>query len=364
MGVHSAKFDNEKVSSNILSAVQRYNISHPVVNDNVGHMWKSCEVHCWPTMVLLGPHANPLVMLMGEGHKEELRLYIQSALEYYKSKNEISPHPLPGKSAFHLLPELKGPLLFPGKLAYHDHLLAISDTGNNRILIADESGKILCEIGRGRVGLVDGSFEEAEFNAPQGLVFYDSETLYVADTENHAIRKVDLKRSLVQTVAGTGEQCNDRKGGAMGGAQGICSPWDLAVYRSSRNEEMLVIAMAGTHQIWALLLTDASLYGKKECRAGTCVCIAGSGREENRNNSYAHCAAFAQPSGLALRSGSDEIYIADSESSSVRKLSLASGKVSGVVGGSVNPQVSTYFIYSKMIITSQSCKFQPLCICR
>lgn len=76
---------------------------------------------------------------------------------------------------------------------------------------------------------------------------------------------------------------------------------------------------------------------------GTCINIAGSGREENRNNSYPHASAFAQPSGLALCEKRKELYIADSESSSVRRLSLVDGKVTPVVGGDRNPNVSLFF---------------------
>jgi len=60
--------------------------------------------------------------------------------ENFRQKGQISDHKLPFKSAFHLLPDLKGPLLFPGKIASftdenEGQLLAISDTGNNRILV-------------------------------------------------------------------------------------------------------------------------------------------------------------------------------------------------------------------------------------
>lgn len=128
MGVHSAKFENEKISSNVLAAVQRYNISHPVVNDATSDMWKNCDVHCWPTLLLLGPNGNPIVMLTGEGHKDDLILYISNAISYYKEKGLISNHKLPIRSAYHLLPDLKGPLLFPGKITN------ILDENNHEIL--------------------------------------------------------------------------------------------------------------------------------------------------------------------------------------------------------------------------------------
>ncbi|XP_969236.3 NHL repeat-containing protein 2 isoform X1 [Tribolium castaneum] len=354
IGVHSAKFENEKVSSNILAAVQRYNITHPVVNDFNSQMWKNCEVSCWPTLLILGPNANPIVMLMGEGHKENLRTYIRAALEYYKEKNQISDHQIPFKSAYHLLPDLKGPLLFPGKITNfvaknQEEILAISDTGNNRILILKSDGTILHQVGSGEIGFRDGSFTQCEFNAPQGLAFQNENTLFVADTENHAIRKIDLAKKTVESVVGSGVQGHDRVGGKQWTQQVISSPWDLCIFRTPDMDmsfypegnppirEILIIAMAGTHQIWALFLEDTVWWKCKKYTAGTCLSIAGSGREENKNNAYPHAAGFAQPSGLALCSKNKEVYIADSESSSVRRLSLVDGKVMPVVGGDRNP---------------------------
>lgn len=73
---------------------------------------------------------------------------------------------------------------------------------------------------------------------------------------------------------------------------------------------------------------------------GVCLALAGSGREENRNNSYPQMAAFAQPSGIALCGANGEsLLVADSESSSIRKILMDSGAVSGVVGGENNPAV-------------------------
>ncbi|KAF7278869.1 NHL repeat-containing protein 2 isoform X2 [Rhynchophorus ferrugineus] len=354
IGVHSAKFENEKLSSNILAAVQRYNIGHPVVNDDNSEMWQNCDVHCWPTLLMLGPNADPIIMLTGEGHKEDLLDYIRVALNFYKEKNLISNHKLPSKSAFHLLPDLKGPLLFPGKITSFvgedgEQILAVSDTGNSRILIINDKGIILKVIGGKKLGFKDGSLDNAEFNNPQGLVFLNKHILFVADTENHAIRRIDLQKGAVETVAGTGKQGHDRLGGNPGPQQLISSPWDLAIYKTPDMDltfhpdgkppirNVLLIAMAGTHQIWALFLEDTVWWKCKKYNKGVCVNIAGSGREENRNNNYAHAAAFAQPSGLALCENRKEIYIADSESSSIRRMSLVDGKVTPVVGGDRNP---------------------------
>lgn len=54
IGVHCAKFSNEKISSNVIAAVQRYNIHHPVVNDLDSCMWEALGIRCWPTLLILG----------------------------------------------------------------------------------------------------------------------------------------------------------------------------------------------------------------------------------------------------------------------------------------------------------------------
>ena len=85
---------------------------------------------------------------------------------------------------------------------------------------------------------------------------------------------------------------------------------------------------------------------------GTCVRFAGNGAEENRNNNYPHAAAFAQPSGVTLGSaqprGPQFLYIADSESSSVRSISLTDGAVKALVGATRDPRVRD----KKLIVNS------------
>ncbi len=64
---------------------------------------------------------------------------------------------------------------------------------------------MLSKIGAGSIGKTDGNFAIATFNHPQGLSLA-GEMLYVADTENHLLRKVDLKNQRVITIAGNGEE--------------------------------------------------------------------------------------------------------------------------------------------------------------
>ncbi|KFO28982.1 NHL repeat-containing protein 2 [Fukomys damarensis] len=341
VGVHSAKFPNEKVLDNITSAVLRYNITHPVVNDADASLWQELEVSCWPTLVILGPRGNMLFSLIGEGHKDKLFLYTSIALKYYKDRGQIRDNKIGIKLYKDSLPP--SPLLFPGKVTV-DHAtnrLVIADTGHHRILVIWKNGQIQYSIGGPNPGRKDGLFSESTFNSPQGVAIMDN-VIYVADTENHLIRKIDLEAEKVSTVAGIGVQGTDKEGGAEGEQQPISSPWDIAFGTSGsevQRNNILWIAMAGIHQIWALLLDSGKLPKKNELKKGTCLQFAGSGNEENRNNTYPHKAGFAQPSGLSLASEDpwNCLFVADSESSTVRTVSLKDGAVKHLIGGERDP---------------------------
>lgn len=89
IGVHSAKFKNEKLLTNILSAVMRYGICHPVVNDSDAVMWNAMSIRCWPTFVIVSPEGKVLLYLVGEGHRDTLLKFVDVALQYYKGKGEL-----------------------------------------------------------------------------------------------------------------------------------------------------------------------------------------------------------------------------------------------------------------------------------
>lgn len=67
--------------------------------------------------------------------------------------------------------------------------------------------------------------------APQPCTASQRNCLYVADTEAHALREVDLSARSVRTLAGTGRKGADYSGGAAGAAQALNSPWDVALDR-------------------------------------------------------------------------------------------------------------------------------------
>jgi hypothetical protein len=123
-------------------------------------------------------------------------------------------------------------LAFPGKVLADEKSkrLFIADSNHNRIVVVSlEDSSVKEVIGSGQIGLADGTFDAASFNHPQGMAL-DGSTLFVADTENHAIRAVDLEKKTVTTIAGTGEQLRRRiTFGGQGKDIALNSPWDLTV---------------------------------------------------------------------------------------------------------------------------------------
>ncbi|GJP46592.1 hypothetical protein CLOM_g5865 [Closterium sp. NIES-68] len=326
VGVHSAKFDNEKDLDAIRNAVLRYDILHPVVNDGDMLMWRGLGVSSWPTLALVAPTGRLIAMVAGEGNRQLFDGLIAASLEYYGAKGALSDAPIPlalERSKDQRV--LASPLRFPGKLASDlaNGRLFLSDSNNHRIVVTDLQGNFLAQIGGAGDGLVDGSFEEAQFNRPQGVAYDPSRNLlFVADTENHALRQVDLVGETVTTVAGDGRKGQDYKGGARGREQPLNSPWDVEL---TADRAAVMVAMAGQHQIWRFDLDT-----------GRCVAFSGSGYERNQNGRFASDTAYAQPSALSLAPGGSEMYVADSESSALRALNLQTGGSRLITGGDAN----------------------------
>ncbi|KAF6155127.1 hypothetical protein GIB67_043095, partial [Kingdonia uniflora] len=203
VGVHSAKFDNEKDLEAIRSAVLRYDITHPVVNDEDMYLWRELGISSWPTFALVGPNGKLLAQIAGEGHRKDLDDLVEAALRFYGEKQILQETPIPLSLEKDNDPRLlSSPLKFPGKLAV--------DVLNNRLFISDSGNgsrwNFIVQIGStGEEGLLDGNFDDATFNRPQGLAYNPKKNvLYVADTENHALREIDFANESVRTLAGNG----------------------------------------------------------------------------------------------------------------------------------------------------------------
>jgi thiol-disulfide isomerase/thioredoxin len=313
IGVHSAKFENERDTENIRRIILRYELEHPVYNDAEYKVWKSYGVRAWPTQVLIDPAGYVIGAVSGEGNYDVIDQVVAKVVDEFRKRGELNEEPLKLTLERAKVGDL--PLAFPGKIladAKGDRLF-IADSNHNRLVITKLDGTLIETIGTGAAGAVDGAFEKASFYRPQGMAL-DGDSLYVADTENHLIRRVDLRAKTVETVAGTGKQAREYFREGPGRMIDLSSPWDLQLVG-----KQLYITMAGTHQIWKLDLE------KQEVST-----FAGSGHEA-RQDGPLRAAGFAQPSGIT--SDGKNLYIADSESNIIRAIDIAAGQVETLVGG-------------------------------
>ena len=108
--------------------------------------------------------------------------------------------------------------------------LYISDTKNHRIRHIDAKGIITTVAGTGAAGYaLDGwPARSAKLNGPGGIFLTRSGELYIADTGNHRVRRVDLNTTIITAVAGNGEEGFAGDGGPATEAS-FSQPWDVSL---------------------------------------------------------------------------------------------------------------------------------------
>jgi thiol-disulfide isomerase/thioredoxin/sugar lactone lactonase YvrE len=303
IGVHSPKFANEKNAASAKDAIQRYGIRHPIIHDPAMTIWRAYGVQAWPTLVVIGSDGEPVGAIPGEPDPDKLIAAIANLVGKYKDAGALKPAPLD----LEVPPDPAGSFLFPGKLKPvpgTQKRWALADGGHNQIVLLDDSGKELARYGSGAAGFQDGAQCDASFNHPQGLIA-SGDAIFVADTENHAVRRIDLASSGVTTLAGTGKRGMPLGAASPGRTAALASPWDLEI-----KGDQLFIANAGTHQIGVL-----------DLKTGEVARLAGSGAE-GLDDGRAASASMAQPSGLALSADGGTLFLADCESSAIRAITL------------------------------------------
>ncbi|PBC62317.1 alkyl hydroperoxide reductase [Streptomyces sp. Tue6028] len=311
IGVHSPKFVHEAEHQAVVDAVERYGVEHPVLDDPELDTWKQYAVRAWPTLVVIDPEGYVVAQHAGEGHAHAIARLVEELETEHEAKGTLRRGDGP-----YVAPEPEPTVLrFPGKaLALPNGNLLVSDTTRHQLVeLAEDGESVIRRIGSGARGFVDGTAAEAGFSEPQGLALLDDGTVVVADTVNHALRRLDLASGEVTTLAGTGRQW--WQGSPTSGPArevDLSSPWDVAVFGGR-----VWIAMAGVHQLWAY-----------DPARGT-VGVAAGTTNEGLVDGPAEEAWFAQPSGLAATA--DRLWLADSETSALRWVDL-DGTVHTAVG--------------------------------
>lgn len=268
-----------------------------------------------------------------------------------------------------------------------DGALYFCDLGNQRIRRLDLATKKMTTVaGTGQRGYTGdgGPATEATLAAPHELVFDKNGDLYIAERDNHVIRKIDMKTGTISTVAGTGRAGFSGDGGP-GKVAILNQPHSIFLDRDGT----LLICDIGNHRIrrlhldtgiveaWAgtgetkptpdgapvvgtpvtgprtfivspegdlyLALREGNAILKIDAAAKTYKRVAGTGElgfsgdggpalnAKFGGSAIGRAAQLAGPKGLAYGSG-DSLYIADTESHAIRKVDLKTGIITTVLG--------------------------------
>jgi thiol-disulfide isomerase/thioredoxin len=301
IGVHSPKFEHEADADALAAAVERYAVHHPVLDDPELLTWRAYTARAWPTLVVIDPEGFVVASMSGEGHGPGLASLVAEIIEEHRAKGSLQP----GDDPYVAPPTPDTALRFPGKaIALSDGSFVVSDTANHAVVHLEPD--LVTERARwGGPGV---------FNEPQGILLATpglsarlGVDVLVADSVNHQLKGIRLSDGSIHSLAGTGRQLRERAGGGPALEQPLSTPWDLAWLGES-----VVIAMAGTHQLWSWTPGATIEDGLVELVGGT--------SNEGLVDGPAAEAWFAQPSGLATSVSGDRVWVADSETSALRSV--------------------------------------------
>lgn len=304
------RFDSERDPAYSLKLLRQQGAVLPAVLDRDWLAWRSFAVESWPTLVLFDSQGNEQARLVGAQGGDLDKALGALCEDSYASNDDLDR----GGEA-NAEPRLA--LRFPMGLAVTPERLYVADSGHHRILECSHGGRVLRSFGIGTADFVDGDVGEAAFCRPQGIALL-RESLYVADTGNHALRRINLSTGHVDTLCGNGRAGEPVEGAVAQPRQvSLNHPRDVVVAQNQVH-----VAMTGDNRIWSYDLGRRELFWR-----------AGSGALEVRDGS-GHLAAFAQPTSLALVQHT--LYVCDALASSVRSLQLNGDLVQTLLGGRGN----------------------------
>ena len=308
LAVHVPRFDCERDPQHVLKQLRRQGVTFPIAHDADWHAWQRFGVDAWPTVLLIDANGQVRERVVGLDSMAELERPLAALCDALPLPTDDDARAMVETSA-----EPRLPLRFPSGVAATADRLYVADSGHHRILECNHAGRVLRQFGMGTADFVDGDLEHAAFRRPHGLSVV-RDVLYVADTGNHALRRIMLRSGRVDTVCGNG-RAGEPVEGLIANARDIALNQPQAVSATDKEVHM---ALAGDNRIWT--------YGLGR---GELTCRAGSGQLEVRDGSGS-MAAFAQP--VALAAVQQVLYVCDALGSAVRSLQLRNDTVQTLVG--------------------------------
>jgi DNA-binding beta-propeller fold protein YncE len=304
----SPRFQHERDGQRIATRFGRYEFGFPIANDPDWTAWQQYDIEAWPTVLLIDGRGTVRERIVGNGSPQELDARIASLLDE-DAATAIEGAPI----ELHRPAEPATALRYPVGLAVDGHRLYVADSGHHRVLECDHAGRVLRQFGSGRADYLDGPSDAAALRRPHGLCLHRG-ALYVADSGNHAVRRIDLRNGDVDTVLGGGRPGRPVEGPVTDhGAVALDHPRAVVVAG-----EALLIACCGDNRIWQYDL------GTRVLRLA-----AGSG-ELGVEDGIGTDAAFAEPVGMAAVQ--QLAYVCDGAGSAIRSVNVRTRQVTTLVG--------------------------------
>ena len=215
IGIHAAKFDNERSTENIRRTLQRLGIGHPVANDAQFAIWQAYTVRAWPTQVLIDPRGYVVGTATGEGHGAQLEEVITAVAAVFDAGGHARPHAASADAGGDR--GTPGRWRSPARCSPTRRDRGSSSptpvtTASSRRTWPGASSACSATARQAATMARAGS---ARFRAPQGMAL-DGDTLWVADAGNHSIRRIDL-------VTRAGDARRPARGGRPPGSRAMAA---------------------------------------------------------------------------------------------------------------------------------------------
>ncbi len=309
IGIHGPRYPCEQQPEIMRKVVNQYHIRHFIANDLHYAYWKLLGAEAWPTLVVVDPEGWIRGARVGINWQQDIARFLDGLLEQAAMEDRLVYETrYPDKFA-----EPDTVLRFPTDVIQVGKHLYITDTGNNRVLETGLDGNVQRQFGSGNPGHWDGTNQDVGFNSPECLARL-GEHIYVSDTHNHSIRRINVLNGEVDTIAGMG------KWGQMDAIRydnprNVCLNYPTGL---AARDSTLYISMTGQNQIWALDLNENVL-----------SLVAGSGMVGRLDGEPLE-ATFYSPRQLTLVD--ETLLVSDSENCLIRSIHLLKKKVNTLCG--------------------------------
>ena len=308
--VHVPRFDYDRDPDAVQELLRAEAIETPVILDRDWFLWRRSGMTAWPTVLIFNDQGHETQRFVGTDNSESVWQCLAQLSADQLSRVRLRSDTRQSQPA-HRVHSL---LSYPRAVVATPAHLYIADTGHHRIIECTHQGRIVRSFGLGTAGRNDGSREEATFCRPCGLVV-DRGVVYVADSGNHAIRRIFLMNGQVDTLCGNGSSGPLREGLVSSpSAVSLETPLGLAL-----SENTLYFVTGGDNRVWS--------YDLDTRRITRC---AGNGSIDSRDG-FSRFAAFSQPVALAGRQ--QMLYVCDALGSSIRLFQRRDEQIQSLVGG-------------------------------